>query len=146
MTNLLVDWAEAYSNLREALGMEIDLPAPELQRRQQIQASAKVMDHAGDETPPIKRKHAADEDVEPITPAEDSMKRPKKGVTTSQPNGQAGLYLAVVHAKAAAAYIPFLQEEMLMPPKMPTHEEMENVILDLRKRALVEEYFGDKAS
>ena len=33
-----------------------------------------------------------------------------------------------------------------MPPKMPTVEEMEGVLLDLRKRALVDEYFGDEGS
>jgi pre-mRNA-splicing factor ISY1 len=53
---------------------------------------------------------------------------------------------AAAHARAAAAYIPFLTPEMLMPPKMPTTEEMEKVLLDLRKKALVEEYFGNEGS
>ena len=42
---------------------------------------------------------------------------------------------ALVHAHAAAAYIPFLSVESLLPPKMPTKEEMEGVLLELRKRA-----------
>jgi pre-mRNA-splicing factor ISY1 len=50
---------------------------------------------------------------------------------------------ALAHARAAAAYIPFLSVESLLPPKMPTKEEMEGVLLELRKRALVEEYFGN---
>ena len=50
----------------------------------------------------------------------------------------------VAHAQAAAAYIPFLDADMLLPPKMPTRQEMEDVLLDLRKKALVEEYFGDE--
>jgi pre-mRNA-splicing factor ISY1 len=49
---------------------------------------------------------------------------------------------ARVHAQAAASYIPFLTTEDLLPPKMPTREEMETVLLGLRKQALVEEYFG----
>jgi pre-mRNA-splicing factor ISY1 len=49
---------------------------------------------------------------------------------------------AFVHAQAAAAYIPFLSAESLAPPKMPSRQEMESVLLDLRKKALVQEYFG----
>jgi pre-mRNA-splicing factor ISY1 len=49
---------------------------------------------------------------------------------------------ARVHAQAAASYIPFLTTEDLLQPKMPTREEMEQVLLGLRKQALVEEYFG----
>ena len=48
------------------------------------------------------------------------------------------------HAQAAALYIPFLRPEDLLPPTMPTREEMDEVILALRKKALVEEYFGDE--
>lgn len=48
-----------------------------------------------------------------------------------------------MHAQAAAAYIPFLDVEHLLPPKLPSHDEMEGVLLALRKKALVEEYFGD---
>ena len=40
------------------------------------------------------------------------------------------------HARAAAAFISFLAPENLLPP------EMEGVLLNLRKQALVEEYFG----
>ena len=47
-------------------------------------------------------------------------------------------------AKAAAAYISFLDPNALMPPKLPTREEMEGFLLQLRKKALVEEYFGDE--
>ncbi|KAJ7477981.1 pre-mRNA-splicing factor ISY1 [Mycena galericulata] len=50
------------------------------------------------------------------------------------------------NAKAAAAYIPFLTAEMLVPPKMPTSAETEAVLLELRKKALVEEYFGDEGA
>ena len=52
---------------------------------------------------------------------------------------------ARIHAQAAAAYIPFLDVEHLLPPKLPTHDEMEGVLLALRKKALLEEYLGDAA-
>jgi len=47
------------------------------------------------------------------------------------------------HASAAAAYLGFFSPEDLMPPMLPTREEMEGVLLALRKQALVEEYFGE---
>lgn len=51
--------------------------------------------------------------------------------------------VAAAHARAAAAFIPFLSAKDLLPPKMPGKEEMEGFLLDLQKRALVEEYFGN---
>jgi len=48
------------------------------------------------------------------------------------------------HARSAAAYMPFLEPDSLMAPKLPTKEEMENVLLELRKRALVDEYLGTR--
>jgi len=60
---------------------------------------------------------------------------PPAGIETSNP--------AYTHAQAAAAYISFLDTPDLLPPKMPTRAEMEGVLLDLKKKALVEEYFGN---
>lgn len=45
-------------------------------------------------------------------------------------------------ANATAAFIPFLSPDELLPPKMPSREDMETFLLGLRKKALVEEYFG----
>ncbi|KAJ7647480.1 Isy1-like splicing factor [Roridomyces roridus] len=50
---------------------------------------------------------------------------------------------ALANARAAAAYISFLTPEMLVAPKLPTPAETEQVLLELRKKALVEEYFGE---
>ncbi|KAJ7078325.1 Isy1-like splicing factor [Mycena belliarum] len=52
---------------------------------------------------------------------------------------------ALLHARAAAAYISFLTPAMLAPPALPTAQEMEAVLLALRKKALVEEYFGEES-
>jgi len=148
------DWAEAYTNLRESLGLDTDDPIPKFQRSQQTDGTLHVTESStpgsADDTTQSKRKHPPDGDAEMTTSStsEEAQKRPKKdGTTASQPatgvdaNGDSP---AAVHARAAAAYIPFLTPDMLMPPKMPTTEEMEKVLLDLRKKALVEEYFGNE--
>ena len=62
---------------------------------------------------------------------------PKKQAVDSQ---------TYAHAQAAASYMSFLRPEDLLPPAMPTREEMDEVILVLRKKALVEEYFGDEGA
>ena len=84
-----------------------------------------------------------DTDTEPA-------KRPKAGGAADAPvNGSAQLDRADVDdvvirgAQAAAALIPFLSAKDLLPPKLPSKDEMEKVLLDLRKKALVEEYFGE---
>jgi pre-mRNA-splicing factor ISY1 len=141
------EWTEAYRSLQEALGLEANDTIPKLQRPQQTKTIINVTDHTVEETSVQKRKHSADEDVhmpaEPNAPPDDPSKRPKLNGSKLEPNGQAAPYdVSKVHAKAAAAYIPFLTEEMLKPPKMPTRDEMETVLLGLRKKALVEEYFG----
>jgi len=38
--------------------------------------------------------------------------------------------------------IPFLTPEHIAMPKLPTKEEMDNVLLGLRKQALLQEYIG----
>lgn len=72
---------------------------------------------------------------------------PKRAKITSnvavKPATPSNVDTARIHAQAAAAYIPFLDIDHLLPPKLPTHDEMEGVLLALRKKALVEEYFGD---
>ncbi|KAJ6565784.1 Isy1-like splicing factor [Mycena vulgaris] len=48
-------------------------------------------------------------------------------------------------AHTAAAYLSFLSAEMLRSPALPMARRMEGVLLALRKRALVKEYFGGEA-
>lgn len=40
-------------------------------------------------------------------------------------------------------HIPFLTPEHLQPPKLPTKEELDGVLLGLRKQVLLDEYLGD---
>jgi pre-mRNA-splicing factor ISY1 len=65
---------------------------------------------------------------------------------TTQTNGSDEAHAdidALKRARAGAAFIPLLTTDDLLPPKLPTKSEMENVLLELRKQALVNEYFGD---
>lgn len=48
------------------------------------------------------------------------------------------------HALFLASQIAFLSSAALLPPKLPSHQEMEQVLLDLTKQSLVKEYFGDE--
>lgn len=85
-----------------------------------------------------KRKTADEPDVDMTSPDENRTQHTEPVA----PSAAADVDQTRIHAQAAASYIPFLQTENLLPPKMPTREEMEAVLLGLRKQALVEEYFG----
>lgn len=84
-------------------------------------------------------------------PADGSTEVTKRAKTGSaeaphlQPDAAASDEAMLAHAKRTAAYIPVLSPEVLMPPKLPTREEMEAFLLELRKKALVEEYFGNES-
>jgi pre-mRNA-splicing factor ISY1 len=115
----LEGWEEAYNNMLGALGLPTDQPIPPVPRetaKGQVNAAS-----APPPTIPVAKADGADVDMEDSAAAREAAKPA---------------------AEAAAAFIPFLTADNLMPPKLPTREEMEGVILDLRKRALVEEYFG----
>lgn len=77
-----------------------------------------------------------------------SVEEIKKSKTASSGGGAVTEQTSAVdsartNAQAAAFYIPFLDVEHLLPPALPSHEEMESILLELRKHALVEEYFGE---
>ena len=50
---------------------------------------------------------------------------------------------ALQSARLAASYIPFLTTSDLLPPRLPSKDELEGVLLDLRKKALMEQYFDE---
>jgi len=97
--------------------------------------------------PDVKRKAPDDDgDGTAVLEADSELaKRSKPGAPTHAPDAAQvdAAATTLAHARAAAAHIPFLSVESLLPPKIPTKEEMEGVLLELRKRALVEEYFGN---
>ncbi|KAJ7258214.1 Isy1-like splicing factor [Mycena rebaudengoi] len=108
------DWEEACSNLREALGLPADSDSPFFKIPRQASSDGDVEMPASEDAPP------GSEDAPP-TEREQML----------------------AHARSAASYIPFLSPAYLLPPTLPTHAETESVLLALRKKALVEEYFGE---
>ncbi|KAG6908374.1 hypothetical protein DXG01_004872 [Tephrocybe rancida] len=137
------DWEEAYSNLRETLGLSSDGPIPKLARPDQsVPPPPSLIEAQGLSS---KRKTADVGEVEgdvDMAPPDDGLKRPRSGDPT--PPVPVATDAARTHAAAAASYIPFLRTENLLPPTLPTRQEMETVLLALRKKALVEEYFGEE--
>ncbi|EJD43773.1 Isy1-like splicing factor [Auricularia subglabra TFB-10046 SS5] len=133
------DWEEAYTNLRAVLGLPTDDPIPPYPHAQR----APAMGGANAPARTDGKRKAPDEDggedatmADAPPPTTDASKRTK----TDDANRDADT--AAPHARAAAAFIPFLTPEELSQPRLPTREEMEGVLLGLRKRALLDEYFG----
>ncbi|THH09002.1 hypothetical protein EW145_g2320 [Phellinidium pouzarii] len=130
------EWEDAYSNVREALGLSADDPVPPLPGRDKLKSLQPSEQQNGS-------AKTSDEDSEMAEPtAERSTelaKQLKDGNTISQVDGD----VMMQSARAAAAFIPFLSPVDLLPPKLPTKDEMEGVLLGLRKKALVNEYFGE---
>ena len=136
------DWEEAFINVREILDIPPDAQMPELPR-----GTATHQSGSHESLPPgppssAKRK-TEDNDVEMDSGTEESKRARITSNVTVELASPSNVDTARIHAQAAAAYIPFLDIEHLLPPKLPTHDEMEGVLLALRKKALVEEYFGD---
>lgn len=82
--------------------------------------------------------------------SDDASKRPKTNGSLTHANGgpapSSPEDAILANAQAVASYIPFLTTDHLLPPKLPSREEMEQFLLELRKKALVEEYFGEAQS
>lgn len=143
-----IEWEEAHTHLREVIELPTDAPIPQIPRGASASASSSTIPPSGDLLPGKsdgKRKASVgDNDLSPESDSE-VAKRSKPDAPVPTPNAAQADVAAttLAHARAAATYIPFLTVESLLPPKMPTKEEMEGVLLELRKRALVEEYFGN---
>ena len=143
------EWEDAYQHLRSALG--VDLQTPKMPRTVQSHGIAPTNGSVSQKVvSDTKRKAPEGETDKPQENGDADPKRAKKD-GTPPPHGEGDTLATsddptLVHARTTAAYIPFLTPENLLPPKMPTREEMETFLLGLQKRALVEEYFGSEAS
>ncbi|KAJ7028314.1 Isy1-like splicing factor [Mycena alexandri] len=123
------DWEDVCSNLREALGLPAKSILFAIPRQPPYVASISPdAAHTG-----TKRK-ITDSDADMLS---------SLGVKRAKADSPSEADQTLVHARAAVSHIPLLTVENLLPPKLPTHTEMEAVLLALRKKALVEEYFGD---
>ncbi|KAG7445354.1 Isy1-like splicing factor [Guyanagaster necrorhizus] len=136
------EWEEAYTNLRESLDLPNDDPMPKFPRSDASGAS--VIPPRSSATQNAKRK-VNDGDADGEDSEMEDSKRSKIGASAPlPPRSELPIDQAYASAHAAASYIPFLTAENLLPPKMPTRTEMDAVLLDLRKKVLVEEYFGEE--
>lgn len=142
----VAEWEDAHAHLREVLGLPTDALIPRIPRgvgtrSSNVPPSDNPMSTASD------GKRKAPDDDSPTVPesANEFAKRSKQDAPIPPPSAAQtdAAAATLAHARAAAAHIPFLSVESLLPPKMLTKEEMEGVLLELRKRALVEEYFGN---
>ena len=127
--------------------MAEDEPIPPLPRPAKQYANLSITDASTG--PPEPKRKAPDEDGDVEMPDTGSSELSKRAKTDGVPPPSDASNLAseeamVTHAKRTAAYIPILSAEVLLPPKLPTREEMEAYLLELRKKALVEEYFGNE--
>jgi pre-mRNA-splicing factor ISY1 len=159
---LNIEWEEAYTNLRETLGLPTDDPIPKIPLPPSVSLALSSSEPTLAPAPSNAKRKASTGDgaTSPDrTPSDnDSAKRSKKqngtsATTTTVPNTDARTKTdanahsnpetVIQYANTVAGHITFLDAESLLPPKMLTREEMEEVLLSLRKKALVEEYFGD---
>lgn len=152
----MTEWEDAYTHLRQVLNISTDEPIPKLSRPPKAIAQLaypKGPSDASHVSSDSKRK-APHGDVEMAAgdegnaALEEQAKRQRTDANGNGVHGSNGTAEsadpAIASARATAAYIPFLEPKNLMPPKMPTREEMENFLLGLRKQSLLEEYFGNE--
>ncbi|KAH7928977.1 pre-mRNA-splicing factor ISY1 [Leucogyrophana mollusca] len=145
------EWKDAYANLRETLNLPADEPIPPMPRAGGTSSKPSLAGVPPAASAATAKRKASDQDVDMANAEADSTEPTKRSKSDSRPtgNGAAGeptsvSHSQIEHAQAAAAYIPFLSPENLLPPRLPSREEMEGVLLNLRKQALVQEYFGDE--
>ncbi|KIJ64918.1 hypothetical protein HYDPIDRAFT_132128 [Hydnomerulius pinastri MD-312] len=140
------EWRDALIHIRETLNLPLDDPIPPMPRSASQPPSAPPSD-IPPSTSKAKRKASADADVDMgnagVDPPPDSSKRSKMDATSTDITPASSKNSMEAHAQIAASYITFLSPDALLPPKLPTREEMEGVLLRLRKEALVNEYFGE---
>ena len=95
------------------------------------------------------KRKAPDDDNASAEMDVDTSKKTKSDAIPPPPNvngttdGQVDPDVISNAASAVAAFIPFLTPDDLLPPKLPSKQELEDILLKLRKKALVEEYFGE---
>ncbi|TDL27912.1 Isy1-like splicing factor [Rickenella mellea] len=136
------EWEDAYHRLRNSLGQPEDDPIPKMPRRE----PHSTLDAAHPPPSTDAKRKAPNEDGDEDTEMPDEANKRTKNDAAPSSNGTVAVVDSDVmanSARAAAAFIPFLSPEDLLPPKLPTRDEMEGVLLGLRKKALVEEYFGE---
>ncbi|KAF8551846.1 pre-mRNA-splicing factor ISY1 [Imleria badia] len=140
------EWREAQLRIREVLEIPADEPIPDLPRGPRQSSTVTSSDSPPANASSSKRKADGDGDASMANkddPPPENAKRSKTDAAQQQVIPTPAPNSMQAHAQLAASHISFLSTEDLLPPKMPTGEEMEGVLLKLQKEALVNEYFGD---
>ncbi|KIL63886.1 hypothetical protein M378DRAFT_186883 [Amanita muscaria Koide BX008] len=132
------DWEEAYSNLKEVLHLTPNDPIQMMRPSSGAPPQANGSNSTSGKST-TKRKY----DAAMAAESKDDQGTEVDANVLSTPSTIVEKDSTLIHAQTVAAHIPFLKAEQLLPPTLPSREEMESIILDLRKKALVEEYFGD---
>ncbi|KAH7883122.1 Isy1-like splicing factor [Phlebopus sp. FC_14] len=139
-------WRDALAHIYEILNRPLEDPIPAMPGR-----SSKVLRPLPTDssmTNVLKRKKSFD-DASQVTNAEadhppDTAKRPRTDLAPADGVSVLPQTAMQTHAQMAASFIPFLPPAALLPPELPTRDEIEGVLLRLRKEALVNEYFGEE--
>jgi pre-mRNA-splicing factor ISY1 len=159
---LFLEYEEAVNALKAAVNVEDDSLLPKLREKDFesipsiVSAKRKGVDGDGDQAMEDTTNADANTNTKASTKASTKGKaKGKKGKKTEEaalppppPPPAAAPANGAPAANAAkgqldvSAMIPFLTAEHLAQPKMPTKEEMDAILLDLRKRALLQEYVG----
>ena len=139
------DWDEAHSNLTAVLHFTPNDPTQLLRP-----GSEAILPNGEANTGSVnlntKRKSSEDDEADMSVDGDEAKRTKVDGTIISAPSLALEKDSVLSHARATAAYIPFLTPEHVVPPKLPTRQEMESLLLELRKKALVDEYFGDGAT
>lgn len=129
------EWEEACANARGALGLPADSPVPPFPLSKPP-LTATIAEAVTETVTKGKSKSKSKAKSSKSKPPDTSSDQNQPMEVDSDPQ-RAAANLLVSHA-------PFFSPEELMQPKLPTRSEMEGVLLELRKRAVLDEYFGDE--
>ncbi|KIM53993.1 hypothetical protein SCLCIDRAFT_1222420 [Scleroderma citrinum Foug A] len=161
------EWRNAHLHVREMLGLPLTDAIPDIPRGPSEPPSISPPDppstSSSSSASNVKRKASQADDAGPDDTNKPADKQEQDGTTSkrsktnnnsnstapsdaapadSLQDPQALIAQLKTHAQMAASFIPFLSPEALMPPTLPTKVDMEEVLLRLRKEALVQEFFG----
>jgi pre-mRNA-splicing factor ISY1 len=122
------EWEDAFASLQAVLGIPcVEGDTPKIPRPDPVPFNAGIPQPAASQS----NASSASADVQMADPGAESLNgggdHDRGGATNNMP------------------LLSILDPSDLEPPKMPTKEEMEGVLLGLRKRALMEEYLGGEA-
>lgn len=132
-----LDWNAAFERLRQELDLPEDETPPPFPQPAPVPASASTSAAQG--TSSTKRKHRAadgEQDADMEEGGGDKRVKPSAAVTSS--DGAVSLESAA--AANIANFMGVIDLTSLQPPPQPTKEEMERILLEARKKALIAEY------